>query len=170
MSKVFAGTGYPDPKADSLLTMLVRMTDKSVLEYEQARACLTEYVDERLLPSPGREGVFHVSPLIHACDHLENCVDSLKRAYRFAEALLRSPVARNLTKSDLPREADRVRVTRLRDRIQHNDEVILNGEPGDPIGIRVHGDSVDMGDDSISYVELARWLERMSQLSAKLVS
>ena len=73
---LFRGRRPLGQKPDALVNSFIRLVDKVVLEYEAARLSLLEYVS-------APRGV--MSPLFNAAGHLENCLNSLKRAIRFAD-------------------------------------------------------------------------------------
>jgi hypothetical protein len=76
LNVVFGGRGMIGHPGQGLLTLYVRVMDKTVLEYEAARAAL-------LSGSPRR--TTSGATLFRTIDHLETCVDSLH-----ARVLLRS--------------------------------------------------------------------------------
>src|SRR4051812_39943672 len=77
LNAVFRGSPALQPQGNALLSNLTRLTDKSIIEYEAARASLTHYVDRTNGPGFG--------DLFRTFDHLETCIDAVHRAGQHAE-------------------------------------------------------------------------------------
>ncbi len=150
-----------------LVKHLVRLADKTTLEYEYARAELAKCRAKRAF------GHF-----FRAVGHFENCVLTLNRALNFARRIR----GRGLTHTDgtvlVPRGRDLEllsaatvkRVRQLRHAIEHIDEHVLNGSApvGVPVAIQPMEDRIVLEEFEISYVDLARWVTQLHGLGARV--
>ena len=172
LSQTFGGTGLRmDGPGQAQFLNLVRLVDKTLHEYEQARQYLQRYVDSHNKPS-----------LFMRCvDHMENCVDSLHRVFLHLDGLKvslhkeRSRTTEPLPQIDrkkLPKGNDKKRVDHIRDAIQHMDDRISKGRAGrdiPPIGLMVKSDSIELEDIEISFDELAHWIQQVWETTEHLV-
>jgi hypothetical protein len=146
-----------------LLANLARLTDKAVREYQEAGACLDAYVDARA-KAGAHEGDFFAAGmpiealgrLLRAADHLEDCIDAVRRAAGFLDT--------QIFKNSLTPEQHRNHMSRqkavvdMRNHIQHAEERLergVAGREGDPMFIAVHSDGVYFAGETLSYGELA---------------
>jgi hypothetical protein len=120
LNAMFGGRGIPGQPGRSMTNYLARLTDKTILAYESARAELTRYVE--------RPTENFLSPLVRTMDQLETTVDSLWRASRFTGHLRTDPLAPTVDAERLLSDADAQRLRRMRNAIQHSDERVLTGE------------------------------------------
>jgi hypothetical protein len=150
---------------------LIRLVDKTLLEYEQAREYLQRYVD-----SHNKTSLF-----MRCVDHMENCVDSLNRVFLHLDGLRTSlhreqshtsePLPQ-INREDLPSTTNRKRINDIRDAIQHMDDRISKGRAGKdiaPIGLNVKSDSIELDNEEIYFVELAQWIEQVYAVTERLV-
>jgi hypothetical protein len=150
---------------------LIRLVDKTLLEYEQSREYLQRYVDSD-----------NTTSLFFRCtDHMENCVDSLQRSFLHMEGLkvaLHKEMKRTeetlpkIGRDELPKKSDRNRVRRIRNAMHHMDEKISRGEAGAdiaPIGLNVKSDSVELDHEEIYFAELAFWIQQIYKVAVRLV-
>jgi hypothetical protein len=150
----------------------IRLVDKTLLEYEQARLYLQRYVD-----SHNRTSLF-----MRCVDHMENCVDSLHRSFLHLHGL-RTSIYRErqrtneplpqIHKHELPTSGDRKRIDNIRDAIQHMDDRISKGRAGAdiaPIGLNVKSDSIELAHEEIYFTELASWIEQVHNVAEQLIT
>ena len=97
---------------------LVRLADKALVEYLAASACLDDFAQKK------NQGA--MSPLFRAIDHLENCVNSMHRAFGFAKAI-RSTSGLAIPREKLPRDPEVRKVREMRHAIEHLDNDLQNG-------------------------------------------
>jgi hypothetical protein len=164
LNMFFGGRGISGHPGQGLLTSCVRVTDKTVLEYEAAREALTLWIS-----TPNNV----MSPLFRTIDHLETCIESLHRVSLFADRLRRLDSAPSIDKTKVPREAERQQIRRARDAIQHADRDIMAGATGAPTGRSVAllpmEDRLEVGMDEVLYEDLARWIEQYHDLVRELI-
>ena len=150
----------------------IRLVDKTLLEYEQARLDLQSYVD-----SDNRTSLF-----MRCVDHMENCVDSLHRSFLHLNGL-RTSIYRerqhtneplpDIDRDELPTSSDRKRIDNIRDAMQHMDDRISKGRAGAdiaPIGLNVKSDSVELDHEEIYYAELALWIQQIYRVAEQLTN
>jgi hypothetical protein len=172
LNLVFGGAGLQmhGPGQAQFLN-LVRLVDKTILEYENARQYLQRYVD-----SHNKLRLF-----MRCVDHMENCVDSLNRAFSHLEGLRTSlhreqsrssePLPQ-ITREDIPSSTARKRINDIRDAMQHMDDRISKGRAGRdiaPIGLNVKSDSIELDNEEIYFVELVHWIEQIYAVTERLV-
>ena len=139
----------------------VRLVDKCTDEYRQGRS----YLDQFVRSEPNQRA----SLLLRAASHFETCINSMKRAINYLEALRRARNGPQISKNlAVFREANRIRV--LRDAIEHTDRDIWNGTitPGDPHVLMVQDNGLALGGEDVSYQELVHWLEQLHDQARKL--
>jgi hypothetical protein len=121
LNAVFRGSQLLPP-GNALLSNLTRLTDKSIIEYEAARASLTHYIK-----SESGQGFGH---LFRTFDHVETCVDAVHRAGQHAESLRTLPGGPTIHLNELPSPRARTRLRLLRNAVQHSEERVLEGRTG----------------------------------------
>jgi len=164
LNRMFGGGGISGHTGQGLLTSYVRVMDKTILEYEAARAALTDWI---ITPNTT------MTPLFRAIDHLETCVDSLHRVSRYAERLRRLESAPAIDRLKLPHASERDQIRQARDAIQHADRAILQEQRGEAAGHSVALLPMDrgfeVGGHEIRYADLARWIEKYHALVRELI-
>jgi hypothetical protein len=134
-----------------------RLTDKALREYESARRALSEYVSGN-----GLDPV----PYLTAIDHMENCIDAAHRAVLNADALRSLRVGRA---SLAVTEAQRARLKRVRDAIEHSDDRLLNRsrsalrpafQQGQPFSLDMDNTRVVIGSHVLTYNQLVSVLTK----------
>ncbi len=139
----------------------VRLVDKAVREYEFARRSLEEFV------ATSSE---HLSPYLRAADHLENCLNSARRAIRYARRIRRDREALQVAKSELPTQDDEDLVAAFRNASEHADEQVATGTlaEGDAMILMLHETHFALGNVEASYGWLAKLLTRLHALSSRV--
>jgi hypothetical protein len=171
LNRTFGRTGLQmEGSGQAQFLNLVRLVDKTLLEYESARQHLQEYVD-----SDNRTSLF-----MRCVGHMENCIDSLNRAFSHLDGLKASlhheqsrtgqPMPQ-IARKEIPNARNRKRVNDIRDAIQHMDDRISKGRAGAdvaPIGLNVKSDSIELGNEEIYFVELAHWVRQVYEVTERL--
>jgi len=154
-----------------LFTNLVRLTDKSLREYDAARFELTDYLDGWL--AEPRMGL-RTSPYIRAIDHMENLVSALARGINCIDRLRARDVDRDGPK--VP-GALRVDVTRIRDMIEHTDDRLTKPsvkasrpalEQGQPFALRLENEFMVLGNWMVRYEDLVTVLSVLYESVASI--
>jgi hypothetical protein len=151
---------------------LIRLIDKTLLAYEEARHYLQRYV-----ASHNKTSLF-----MRYVNHMETCVDSLHRVFLHLEGLKASMHERRkltneplpqIRREELPSKSARKRISRIRHAIQHMDERISRSEAGAeiaPIGLNVKSDSIELDHEEIYYAELACWIRQTYKVAEQLTT
>lgn len=143
---------------------LVRLTDKTIVEYEAARTSLDCYVPNGPL-----------SDLVRTCDHLETCVETLARVVKHAATLRRLPGLPRIPKSRLPSPAAQKRVIDARNAMQHAENDIVAGRTGHgtgrSVGLIALDTTLHVGKKGsyLRYADLAAWIEVYHNLVRALI-
>jgi hypothetical protein len=162
-----ATSGYESltPELHSFTVNIARLGDKAVREYRYASACLTAFVD-----APGVDSVAGHTFLLRATDHLENCIDAIRRAEGFLSS-------RGFQSVSTPDQRDVLRklhsgVRRLRNAIQHAERDIDNGRvaEGEPVWPAATTYGVFFAGKLVVYAELAALIVHLWELASAGVS
>ena len=159
LSALTGGTTVKHPVSSVVLRAYVRLVDKAVREYQLARSELHSYRD-----TPGHV----ISPLFHAIGHMENCVNALLRALRFADVLRRDkhapPISRT-TATRLRKATDAL--TGVRHAMEHMDERLATGQvqEGAAVALILGPNRLELADRSIEWNELVLWIEMVHSLA-----
>jgi len=147
-------------KAKSYRTIFIRLIDKAIREYYQAREA---FIDDML--ENGQK--FRV---IEFMDHIETCINAISRLFKL---LKRIKTERESPK--FPREIRELlegkseSVTTLRNSVEHMDEKIRNDEitPGNPttLSYNKEKDGINIANYEVSFQDLAIVLEKMNEIA-----
>ena len=139
---------------------LVRLTDKALREYEQAREMLLAFTRDQN----------RISNYFRAIDHLENCVSATHRASLQAE-VVRPRLGRSLALTGHQKD----RLVEIRDVIEHMDDR-LTGKlpawkknalvigPGEPTMLMPLDRRVQIGSYKLTYRDLASCISKLYRL------
>jgi hypothetical protein len=163
LNSLFGGAPRHHPTR-GLTTSLVRVMDKTIIEYEAARAALTEWIE-----TPN-----HVmSPLLRAIDHLETCIDSLDRVAQFVEELRAAVNGPAIDGNKVPSRNQQKRIHALRGAIAHADRDLAKNRTGEPTGLPMTlmptNDGVEVASSQVSWDDLAGWIEKYHDLAGELI-
>jgi hypothetical protein len=127
LNRMFAGGGPKDPKSYALVMNFIRIVDKLVVEYEQTRAALTEFIS-----TPNEV----ISPIMYATNYCESCISTLIRAINLGRRIRRDPNGPEIARK-IAVLSDSVcsRVKAMKNAIEHIDEKIIKNTwtPGEPL-------------------------------------
>jgi hypothetical protein len=151
---------------------LARLTDKAIREYNAASTCLDEFIAGRA-SAAARSGwesatvpIPVLSQLLEAADHLENCVDTLRRMHLFLLTEFFVGLVQ-ATGHDYPEFLNELHETirKLRNAIQHADERLAGGGGSEhqPVFIAVGSDAITFAGESVLYAEIAAVITTVRQ-------
>ena len=140
-----------DGDLHSLAVNLTRLSDKAIREYRAASDGLTKF-----LKTPGGvESLEGHTRLLRATDHVENCIDAIRRAEGFfnTSAFQRVTTEEN---REMLKELHRG-VHDIRNSIQHAEERFAEGRipEGDPLFPAMTSDCLYFTGEYIPYAEIA---------------
>jgi len=158
---VFGGAGPNDVTARALWINYIRLVDKSVFEYKNARVSLEEYV------STPNEVIY---PLFRCIGHLENCIDSVKRAVYFAGKMKKYIVSPGIKKLSILNGVTNKKLIDFRNAIEHleKDVVKNNISEDNPTMLLIRNNSVTLAGEKLSYHELSEWIHELYNLAKDL--
>jgi hypothetical protein len=139
---------------------MIRLMDKTVIEYECAR--------DRC---EGRVRGIDQFATFRALAHMENCIGALHRTLLHLERIRQMPAAPPINR--VGHKALRAaigEINDMRDAIEHADERLLTVEKGAPLPVPVlRSDRMTVGPDSVAYVDLAQWIYQTFRLVRMLL-
>jgi hypothetical protein len=158
------GRGFPAGNAQHLVTAFVRTTESALRRYEAARARFTSAAAEQSLVG-----------YLRGLDEMELTYMALNRAMRLAVALVESPETK-VSKRMLPSQAERDRLRKMRDAIEHREGPIKANQAGvgKTIALSVSETESTIEDDTQHHAnrhdELASWIQLLHALAVNLTN
>ena len=165
-------TGDPDVSRKAALYRrnFVRLVDKALREYHEARQAILAQIAEAKRPAKEMEKHGRQLFVFQFTDPIETCINATARLFRLLERIKsekQSPA--------LPRELRRLLETKsesiadVRDAVEHMDSLIRNDEiaPGKPVMMTVSekDDAVIVSSYEIEFEELAMGLQKMHEIA-----
>lgn len=157
----------PSGRAGQIADGYVRLVEKAVLEYKEAKNHFIGFLAEGT-----------VDDLHRAQDHFESCIQSLHRALIYFERLRGfgykrgdgTPFIPRPRELEVLRDTVRTPVRAMRDALEHLDNDILDGTlPEDsPAGPRLGWEVATLGAHKLRYTDVARWIEQLHEFAALL--
>lgn len=153
----------------------IRLVDKALIEYQEAREAILAEIAEanRSSEQMGKHGR-HIY-VITFTNHIETCINAVSRLYKLLERIKsekESPA--------FPRELRRLvetkseSVSNVRNAVEHTDEQIHKDEisPGKPIMLSVskNADGVIVSNFEIKFKELAMVIEKMHEIELYILT
>jgi hypothetical protein len=140
----------------------VRIVDKLVLDYGHAR-------EQMVMWATTPNGVIH--PLLLATGHFESCIGSCVRAIEFGRRIRADQNGPRSVPRGRQVLSDSVftRLNRTRNSIEHLEGDILKGALRDgPLCLAVRHNAIELGEDRISFGELADWITELHGIADQL--
>jgi hypothetical protein len=153
----------------------VRLVDKALREYHEAREAIIAQIAEA--KRPAKEMAKHGRQIFtfQFTDHIETCINAISRLFKLLERIKAEKEA-----PAFPRELRRLIETKsesiadVRDAVEHIDERIQNGmiAPGKPIMLAVteNDDGVMIANYEIKFEELAMVLKKMHEIALYILT
>jgi len=153
----------------------VRLLDKSLEEYGEARETILAQIEEGKRPPGEMMKQGRILHILAFTDHIETCINAIARLYKLLDGIKSEPES-----PTLPRETRRLVETQtrpikdIRDTIEHMDERIQKGElaPGKPIMpvLSENDDSVVVSNHEIKFKELSMILRTMHEIAQYILT
>ncbi len=147
----------------------IRLIEKALLEYEQARQVILDQIAEANRPAKEMEKTGRYIDLFGFTNHIEDCINAIRRIYKLLERIKAEKVS-----PSIPREIRRLveskndNIAELRNQVEHIDDIILNDElaPNKPmmLAITKNGDGVMISYYEIKFTDLAIILKNMREI------
>ena len=158
-SVIFVNCGRSDYAAASYSKIFIRLCDLAIQEYNLARESLISHVS-----SPNMV----MSHLFVATGHLEQCINAMRRALRFA----RHQNGLKLPRTEVISSRVENRIINLRGAIEHTDERIRDKviQEGEFFMLAVKSNAIELDGKEILFSELAEWLKQLQELAEKVAT
>jgi hypothetical protein len=168
----FGNNGLSDRAALSRRT-IVRLTDKTVSEYGQARNAVLSQLQERNRPPEEMMRTGRVIYMFAFVDHMENCINACRRLLALFKHLANDPTISNrvAVQAALTHALSRD-VSNFRNTIEHMEERISTGQIEDrPVVLALSDDSaaIEVGKNSIALASLATLIKCLHEAAQSLV-
>lgn len=160
---------FKDQPAVGFLFNLARLTVKAIQDYEHAREHLGNHAGDS-----GR-----IIEYFGWIDDLESCINSTYRAFRFAEALRRArpgadgepPLNEHVRRLVQAHGPEFQQLRRIRHNIEHREEHLgVKSRPdGEAAYLAPQSTNVYVGDQHISYIDLARLVRALFDITTAIV-
>ena len=163
-----------DRKVAVYRRILIRLMDKTLVEYELSREALDAQVREKERPPEEMAKTGRYIYLFSFSDHMENCIHTLRRMLRFAQRIkadVASPAIPRIFRKRI--EAFSADVVEIRNTIEHMDDEIQDDtfENGKPILLSLAGDSdrIVIGSNSLSFETLVSLIRSLHDFCTFLI-
>ena len=164
VGKVLKVLGPFDAQGQLVVDGLVRLVDKSVLEYQATRNELFAFFPDGYIDRYHR-----------AQDHFESFIQCLHRAITYTDRLRSlgykhadgTPAVPRPRDFEVLRDANKSVVRRFRETLEHLDEDILGNkiDATDDVGPRLGTHEASIGGISINYADAATWCIQLHELA-----
>ena len=172
---VFTQTDVEFGRKTALLRRIfVRLIDKSISEYQEARKALDLQVQESKRSTKEMQETGRIIYMFSFSDHMENCINSVRRLLRLLERINSEKDA-----PIIPRDKKRFlssqgkRLIDLRDAFEHMDERIQRDEIGYDEAIMIKlgssDDRVEIGPYQVTFLELSGIIKKLHEIASYLV-
>ena len=156
-------------KERDYVRIFVHYTERAVTEYNAARQCVIEELEELQRSAEQMEKEGRQLYMLSFVDHMEYCINTTRRLFRVLESAKREPNGKLRIDRSLRRriETHLDTVRDVRDFVEHIDEKIQHGETAGPVMLKLSDDDegIEIVEYSLKFVDLARLLERFHELS-----
>ncbi len=149
-------------KSRAFVINFVRITDRVIREYTNARVAFLVFVNNQ--PSP------YFSPAFQAIGHFETLVNSLWRASLFVNCIKKNSETSRIIDVRINNDVTK-RIEEIRHAIEHLDEKLAKGKigQGEPWFILLKNDSIELSGYEISHRELADFIRTLYSIAQDLI-
>jgi len=163
------------PKARLYRRNFIRLSDKAVREYDEARGAILAQVTEAKRSAEEMIKYGRQLHIIAFTDHIETCINAVSRLFKLLER-----IKSERESPSFPRELRKLvetcseSVKTIRNTVEHMDELIRKDEiaPGKPIMLAVcqEGDGLLVSDCEMKFNDLAMVLEKMHEIALYILT
>jgi len=160
LGRILEVQGPPSARGKQLADWYVRLTEKTIIEYEETRQKLYKFLQDGFADDYYRSQ-----------DHFETCINSLHRSIQYLDRLRGLGLRLSDGKPFIPKPRDlqvlsedtRSRIRNFRDACEHIDKDIVKPDfPVDrEVGIHMSWEKAKVLDNEIQYEDLAKWLKQI---------
>lgn len=163
--QMLVGESYLSKEASRYRKTFIRLRDKALREYHEARKAILAQTSEK-----EKGGATWLTNMTAFTDHMENCLNAVSRLFRLLETIKsekQSPAfPRNLLKLV---ETEKNSVREIRDAVEHMDKDIQKDKitSGEPIMLVIvnNDDSVRISKYQMTFEDLAMVLRKMHDIA-----
>jgi hypothetical protein len=162
------------PKASLYLRNFIRLIDKSIAEYLEARNIILLEIEEKNRSAEEMQETGRFLYFISFVNHAENCINALRRALHLLSAMKSEQFSPAIPK--IPRkliEALGDKIKDIRDTIEHLDEKIQKDEhvQGEPVMLVVTDDerSMSICNQNLKFCELELIIRKLYNIGKYLI-
>lgn len=167
LGKLLGVHAQPSGRAGQIADGYVRLVEKAILEYKEARRNLILFLAD------GTADHLH-----RAQDHFESFIQALHRALIYFDRLRKfgykrqdgTPFIPRPRELEVLRETVRTPVRAMRDALEHLDNDILDGTLPEEsqVGPHLGWDIATLGAHKLRYADTTRWIEQLHEFAALL--
>jgi len=153
----------------------IRLVDKALMEYHEAREAILAQIAERNRSPEEMSRDGRIIYLHTFTDHIETCINAVRRLYKLLERIKAEKGSPELPR-ELRKQVEKKEGTMvgMRGAIEHMDELILKGETGVGKPIMAVGsenwDAVLVSNYELKFEELAMVLRAMHEIALYLLT
>jgi len=152
----------------------VRLVEKALHEYSEARNAILDVVAEITEKRKRSKQSARLGFVFLFADHMETCIDSIRRIYRLMDGIIRTKEDSTLVPKELRRLVltNRGSITDIRDTVQHLDQDIRDGIPsGKPIMLAVNdnADGIVISSHEMRFSQIAMVLKKMHEIALHIL-
>ncbi len=153
----------------------IRLIEKALLEYEQARQVILDQIKEANRPAKEMVKTGRYIDFFSFTSHMEDCINAIRRIYKLLERIKAEKVS-----PSIPREIRRLvesksaDIAELRNQVERIDEIILKDElaPNKPIMLAItkNSDGITISHYEIKFTDLAIILKNMHEIGEYILT
>jgi hypothetical protein len=153
----------------------VRLVDKALREYREAREAILAQIAEMKRPPKKMNRDGRSIYILAFTDHIETCINAIRRLYKLLERIKAERQSPELPRKLLKQvEMKEGTMAKIRNAIEHMDELILRGEVGEGKPIMAAGndnwDAVVVSSYELKFEEVAMVLRAMHEIALYLLT
>ena len=161
-------------KGEIYRKIFVRLIDKAIYEYQQAREAILAQVEDKERPAKDMQKIGRISYILLFTNHLENCINAIRRLFHLIDRIKNEKDDPNISRI-LRKQIESLgsSIVTIRDSIEHIDEIIMRDELGNdqPILIAVtdNEEGIQLLDDQLKFCDLALTIRKLHEIAKYLI-
>jgi hypothetical protein len=169
MVQALVGEPGITPKVSLYRKNFVRLIDKAIIEYREARQVILEQIGEAKRPAKEMEKNGRYINVFGFTNHIENCINALCRVSKLLNRIKTEKGSPKLPR-DLRKtvEKDSLNINEIRNKVEHIDELIHNDElaPNKPIMLALSEDSSSamISDYELKFSDLSLLITKVHEI------
>jgi hypothetical protein len=154
--------------------VFIRLTDKAITEYSEARRALIDQVQEQNRAPEVMQKTGRIIYIFSFSDHIENCINAVRRLLRLLERLNNEKDAPTIPKYKRRfLSSQGKKLVDLRNTFEHIDKRIQYDKIGvnESIMVNLGGDAdrIEIGSHQLTFLELAGIISKLHELASYLI-